>query len=175
MPSLSALSIHVAATGAHYGVNSDASAPVALIALSRLMRVKDAGILERVAASPMAAAVLAALRASVLRVAASAPGVGPGLSESNVATLFNLPGSATRYLSQYGGAFGALQSRLPWPRFKQVVAALLDALTVARQGPVGLAVGQLLLASTSSSAPLDAGAAQRAIAALIAAVEPAMQ
>ena len=68
MPSLHALSLkEVTATGAHYGVSSDASTAIALIALSRLMRVKDARILESVAASPLASAVLAALRASVLR------------------------------------------------------------------------------------------------------------
>ena len=178
MPSLHALSLkEVAATGAHYGVSSDASTAIALIALSRLMRVKDAQILESVAASPLASAVLAALRASVLRVAAVAAGVGPGLSEANIATLFGLPGSSTKYQSQYGGSFGSLQSRLPWPRFRQVVTALLDALTSARLGPVGSTVGQMLLTSTPG-APWDAGAvqsAQSAIAALIAVLEPAMK
>ena len=177
MPSLHALSfLDVAATGAHYGVSSDASTGIGLIALSRLMRVKDAQILESVAASPLASAVLAALRASVLRVAVAAAGVGPGLSEANVATLFGLPGSSTKYLSQYG-SFGSLQSRLLWPRFRQVVTALLDALTSARQGPIGSDVGQMLLTSTPG-APLDAGAIQRAqsaIAALIAVLEPKMQ
>ena len=178
IPSLHALSfLDVAATGAHYGVSSDASTGIGLIALSRLMRVKDAKILESVAASPLASAVLAALRASVLRVAVAAAGVGPGLSEANVATLFGLPGSSTKYQSQYGGSFGSLQSRLLWPRFRQVVTALLDALTSARQGPIGSDVGQMLLTSTPG-APLDAGAIQRAqsaIAALIAVLEPKMQ
>ena len=113
MPSLTDLNPHtVMSTGAHYGVNSDASTPIGLIALSRLARTKDASTLERMATSPLANALLTTLRALTLRVALAA-GFDQGLSDANVATLFNLPGSSTKYQSQYGN-FGSLQSRLPW-------------------------------------------------------------
>ena len=59
MPSLAGLNLHAATpTGAHYGVNADASTPIALIALSRLARAKDAVTLARVAASPFGATFL---------------------------------------------------------------------------------------------------------------------
>ena len=54
MPSLAGLNL----TGAHYGVNADASTAIALIALSRLARAKDAVTLARVAASPFGATFL---------------------------------------------------------------------------------------------------------------------
>jgi len=156
--------------GAHYGVNSDASTPIALVALSRLARTKDAPTLERMAASPFGIALLTTLRSLTLR-AALAAGFDQGLSDANIATLFNLPGSSTKYQSQYGD-FGSLQSRMPWPQYKRLVSALLEALTTARQGQAGYVPGQLML-TTSPTAPLDA-AGQAAIAALVASVEQSM-
>jgi len=174
MPSLVGLSLHANAasvpTGAHYGVNSDASTPIALIALSRLARAKDASTLERMAASPFGIALLTALHALTLR-AALAAGFDQGLSDANITTLFNLPGSSTKYQSQYGD-FGSLQSRLPWPQYKRLVTALLEALTTARQGQLGYVPAQMMLTSTPT-APLDA-AGQAAIAALATAVEQSM-
>jgi len=166
MPSLAGLNL----TGTHYGVNSDASTPIALIALSRLARTKDDSTIERMAASPLAIALLAALRALTLR-AALAAGFDQGLSDANVSTLFNLPGSSTKYQSQYGD-FGSLQSRLPWPQFKRLVSALLDALTTARKSQVGYVPGQLML-TTTPTAPLDA-AGQTAITTLVTALEQSM-
>ena len=163
MPSLAGLNL----TGAHYGVNSDASTPIALIALSRLARAKDGVTLERVAASPFGATLLLALRALTLRVALAA-GFNQGLSDANIITLFNLPGSSTKYQSQYGD-FGSLQSRMPWPQYKRLVVALLEALTTARQRELGHVPGQLMLASAS----LD-NAGQATLAALVTAVEQSM-
>ena len=136
VPSLSGLNLNATIpTGAHYGVNSDASTSISLIALSRLARAKDASTLERVAASPLAIALLAALRALTLRVALAA-GFDQSLSDTNIAALFNLPGSSTKYESQYGD-FGSLQARLPWPQYKRLVTALLEALTTARKSTTG--------------------------------------
>ena len=145
MPSLAHLNLHAASmpTGAHYGVNSDAATPIAIIALSRLARTKDAPTLERMASSPLAIALLTALRSLTLRVALAA-GFDQGLSGANIAALFNLPGSSTKYQSQYGD-FGSLQSRLPWPQYKRLVSALLEALTTARQSQVGYVPGQIML------------------------------
>jgi len=171
MPSLADLNPNAATpTGAHYGVNADASTPIALIALSRLARAKEASTVERVAGSPFGVALLTALRSLVLR-AALAAGLDQGLSDANVVSLFNMHGSSTKYQSQYGD-FGSLQSRLPWPTYKRLVAALLEALTTARQGQVGYIPAMMLLASTPTT-PLDA-AGQAAIAALVVAVEQSM-
>ena len=168
MPSLAGLNLHAATpTGAHYGVNADASTPIALIALSRLARAKDAVTLARVAASPFGTALLVALRALTLRVALAA-GFDQGLSDANITALFNLPGSSTKYQSQYGD-FGSLQSRMPWPQYKRLVAALLEALTTARQRQLGHVPGELMLASV----PLD-NAGQATLAALVVAVEQSM-
>ena len=166
---LNTLNVAPAATGAHYGVNSDASTPIALIALSRLLRAKE-DTLERVSASPLAIATLTALRSLTLRVALAA-GFDQGLSDANITALFNLPGSSTKYQSQYGD-FGSLQSRLPWPQYKRLVTALLEALTTARKSQVGYVAGQMML-TTSPTAPLDA-AGQTAIVTLVTAVEQSM-
>ena len=170
LPSLAGL--HAALpTGAHYGVSSDASAALQLIALSRLVRTKDNATLQRVASTPVGAAVVTALRALTLRVASPADGLGSQLNDANLLTMFNLPGSSTKYESQYG-SFGSLQSRLSWPQYKALVSALLEALTASRRGQIGYAVGQMLLAATPTTALNAEG--QAAIAALVAAIEPTM-
>ena len=166
IPSLAGLNL----TGAHYGVNADASTSISLIALSRLVRIKDDSMLERMAASPFAIALLTALRSLTLRVALTA-GFDQGISDTNITALFKLPGSSTKYQSQYGD-FGSLQLRLPWLQYKHLVTALLEALTTARQSQVGYVSGQLML-TTSPTAPLDA-AGQTAIAALVSVAEQSM-
>ena len=172
LPSLAGLHAALPTGAAHYGVSSDASTALHLIALSRLVRAKDEGTLRRAASSPIGVAVVAALRALTLRVASSADGLGSQLNEANMLTMFNLSGSSTKYESQYG-SFGSLQARLPWPRYRALVSALLEALTASRRGQVGYAVGQMLLAATPTTALNAEG--QAAIAALIAALEPAMR
>ena len=164
------------AIGAHYGASSDAALPIATIALSRLVRVKEANYLAAIVATPLAAAVLAALKAAMLRALIAT--IDPGLTAANIEVLFNLPGSSTKYKQQYEGMGfqGSLQARVPWSRLRHLVAALLDTLVVARQGPTGLAVGQLLLTATTPNAPsIDATATQAAIANLVASVEPALR
>ena len=170
LPSLAGLHAALPTGAAHYGVNSDASAALYIIALSRLVRAKDEATLRRVVSSPVGVAVLAALRTLMLRVASSADGPGSQLNETNISTLFNLSGSSTKYESQYG-SFGSLQSRLPWSQFKRLVSALLEALTAARQGQIGYAVGQLLLAAPPSLTV----EAQSAIVTLTTALEPTMR
>ena len=160
----------IGAPKAHYGINSDASTPIRMIALSRLVRTKEVDASARMGVTPIGITILAALRALVVRVAL-AIGIN-GFSEANAGTLFQLHGSATKYETQYG-EFGTLQSRLPWPKFKVLVASLLDALTAARKtGTVGYVVGYRLL-SSSPDTPLDVDAST-AIASLIEYVEAAM-
>ena len=173
MPSLHTLSLRgKVQTAGHYGVNSDASTAIGSIALSRLMRTKDDGTVGRAATSPLGTAMLVALKGVLLRVAFASGGVDPNLSDANITSLFNLPGSSTKYQSQYGN-FGALQSRLPWQTFRQLVSALLEALVAARKDQVGYQVGYRLIASTPTL-PLDKSA-RVAIDALVAMIEPAMQ
>ena len=172
MPSLSGLNLNSALpVGAHYGVNSDAATSIGLIALSRLTRTKDTSLLTQMAKSSLGVALLTALRSLVLRVALATPGFDTNLSDANMISLFNLQGSSSKYESQYGN-FGSLQSRLPWPTYKRLVAALLEALTTARMSQVGHVPGQLLLMATPTT-PLDA-AGQAAVDALAAAVEQSM-
>ena len=165
---------HSVAIGAHYGASSDAALPIATIALSRLVRVKEANYLGSIAATPLASAVLAALKAAVLRAAIYA--IDPGLTASNIEVVFSLQGSTTKYQQQYEGTGfqGSLQARVPWQRFRHLVAAILDTLVVSRQGQTGTVVGQMLLAAATASV-VDIAAAQAAIAALIANFEPALR
>jgi len=180
LPSLVGLSLRerpaaipVAPIGAaHGGLNLDAGDSVGMIALSRVVKTKGA-MLTLIARSPLAVALLAELQTMLLRVLRNAGGFDAGLSESSIAALFRLPGSATRYAGQYGGGLTAgLQQRLPQARFKAVVGALLDALTASRAGPKGGFVGTMLLASTPTAAVTEAG--QAAIRALSTEVEAAM-
>ena len=82
-----------AASRGHWGLSSDHSARLSLIALSRLLRSQDEGLLAHMAASPIGAALLDALRAAVLRVAVAAGGADVGLTATSVDTLFNMSGS----------------------------------------------------------------------------------
>ena len=163
--------LQVSSTGAHYGVNSDASTPIGLIALSRLARSKDEITARRMATSPIGMATLTALRSLVARVAL-AVGID-GFTETNATSLLQLHGSATKYKTQYGD-FGSLQTRLPWPKFKEFVSSFLEALTTSRQtGTIGYAVGHRLISSAPDT-PVD-GDAQAAIASLVEFVEAAMK
>ena len=164
------------AIAAHYGASSDAALPIGTIAISRLARVKDAAYLDQIAATPIATAVLSALRAVVLRFMPSVDGANPVITCANIETLFNLPGSTTKYQSHYDGQgfLGSLQSRVPWPQYRIMVGALLDALVAVRKASVGAMVGQMLLdaATANASARVDTGAVQAAIATLVTAIEP---
>ena len=157
-----------AAPRAHWGLSSDGSARLALIALSRLLRTQDEGMLAHAAASPIGAALLDALRAAVLRVAVAAGGAHPGLSATSVETLFNMSGSTFASQARYDSSSLTLPSRLPFGSAKALIRALLDSLAAAlfvAEG--GTLVGLLRVLPPR---PLDQ-AAQAAVAALVATVE----
>ena len=157
-----------AAPRAHWGLSSDGSARLALIALSRLLRTQDEGMLAHAAASPIGAALLDALRAAVLRVAVAAGGADPGLSATSVETLFNMSGSTFASQARYDSSSLTLPSRLPFGSAKPLIRALLDSLAAAlfvTEG--GTLVGLLRVLPPR---PLDQ-AAQAAVAALVATAE----
>ena len=74
----------------HWGLTNDSASAVALVVLSRLYHSRDETTLAAASRSPFGLAVLAALRALVLRVAIANGGADPALSESNLVTMFNL-------------------------------------------------------------------------------------
>jgi hypothetical protein len=158
-----------AAPRAHWGLAVDSAARLSLIAVSRLLRSPDEQLLDRVAVSPLGAALLAALRAAVLRVAVATGCADMTLGETSVGTLFNLSGSTFANQSRYEATSGlTLPTKLPWPCVKVLVRALLDSLTVSLLTPEGSLLQRSML--TLPSSPLDA-AAQTTIAALVAIVE----
>lgn len=140
------------AIGAHFGLNSDSSSSIRLILISRLARTRDEALADRMAASPICVAFLLAIRSLVQRIGVRLEGVSPLLSESNVQNLLNLPGSASKYESQYGQQIGTLQSRLPWSKFRKLTSALLNAVTAARQTTVGAQLAHQVLSSTPATA-----------------------
>ena len=157
-----------AAPRAHWGLSNDGSARLALIALSRLLRTQDEGMLAHAAASPIGAALLDALRAAVLRVAVAAGGADPGLSATSVETLFNMSGSTFASQARYDSSSLTLPSRLPFTNAKALLRALLDSLAAA----LFMAEGGILvsLLHVLPPRPLDQ-AAQAAVAALVATAE----
>jgi hypothetical protein len=80
---------------AHWGLPSDSSDRLSLIALSRLVRSPDLITVNQVFENPPGVAVLAALRAVVLRVAVTVGGADLSLTDVNVMSLFNLSGSTS--------------------------------------------------------------------------------
>jgi hypothetical protein len=133
-----------AAPSEHYGMNVNSSAPVRLVAISRLVHAKDADIVATAANGPTGSALLSALKASVLRVAVAVGGADAALSESNVDALFNLSASAVQARHLYEGGL-SLPSRIPHARAKALLGALLDALTKVRNTADGVRVGGALL------------------------------
>ena len=77
----------------HYGLVDNSSLPVRLVLLSRLVRGVDESILTAAAASALGLAILAALRRVTLRVAVAAGCADSSMSELQMETLFNTPGS----------------------------------------------------------------------------------
>ena len=175
IPSLAALDLDIgmkrkAAASGHWGLSIDSSLAVAMVVLSRLYRTRDEPTLTIGARSPFGLAVLAALRTLALRVAKANGGADAALSDTNVATLFNLGASHVTQQRLYDGGF-SLPGRLPWPNAKRLVLALYDALALARTTEVGLRVANLMMQPLPDPASPEA---QAAIQALIATVEPAM-
>ena len=82
-----------AAIRAHWGLPSDSSDRLSLIALSRLVRSPDLLTVNQVFENPPGVAVLDSLRGVVLRVAVTVGGADLSLTDVNVMSLFNLSGS----------------------------------------------------------------------------------
>ena len=152
----------------HGGASVDSSLAVALVVLSRLLKSRESDVLEPASRSPAGVALLAALRAAVLRVARSVGGADAALSEANVATFFNQSGSTIASQRLYSGGL-SLPTRLPWASARALLAALLDSVSAAATTPLGAGVASTL----TSSAPPSAEA-QSAVAALAASVEAGM-
>ena len=155
----------------HFGLASDSAAPVLLVALSRLLRIRDEALVNNAAASPVGGAVLTALLPVVLRVALTEGGASAELTGVNALTLFNLSASHVAVQRLYDGGL-SLPSRLPWPRAKALLAALLESLTAARLTEPGTRVAELML--RLPPAPLDAEA-QAEVDAMATAVEAGMR
>ena len=152
---------------AHGGLPRDSSSSISLVAISRLIQVRDESILQVAAAAPIGVAVLAALNAAVLRVAlATELADHAAFDESSVQTFLNLSASTVASQHLYQGGL-SLPSKLPWPNAKRLLKVMLEALTHART--VGLSTALLQLPSP----PLDAQI-QAAITATISAVEDEM-
>lgn len=184
IPSLAALQIDADAAGSsggkrkasgassasHWGLSSDSSARIALVALSRVMRAREDSVLAAAAASPAGAALLSALRAAVQRVAVAVGGASPQLGDVQVTSLFGMSGSTVANRRQYDGGL-TLPSTLPWQQAKALLRALLDALNAARLSDNGARVATLLLQQPPR--PMDA-AGQAAIEVVVLEVEAAM-
>ena len=151
---------------AHWGLPSDSSERLSLIALSRVVRETDLQALNQIATSPVAVSLFASLRPVVQRVAA-AVGVAD-LNDVSIATLFNLSGSSFVSQMRYDGSSLTLPTKLPYQNAKALVRSVLDSLTAALLDPEGTIVPRLLI--RIPSAPLDAEA-QDAIDVLMARVE----
>jgi hypothetical protein len=157
----------------HFGLANDSSVALALVALSRLVRSRDEPTLAGVARSALGQAVLAALRAATLRVALAVGGADPSLGEAQITTLFNLSASHVAAKRLYDGGL-SLPSKLPWPRAKELVAALLDALANARLTQLGYEMGAALVARGASSSSEGGSSSAPDVAHLIASVEANM-
>ena len=152
---------------AHGGLPRDSSSSISLVAISRLIQVRDESILQVAAAAPIGVAVLAALNAAVLRVAlATELADHAAFDESSVQTFLNLSASTVASQHLYQGGL-SLPSKLPWPKAKRLLTVMLEALTHARTVSLSTALVQL------PSPPLDAQI-QAAITATISAVEDQM-
>ena len=152
---------------AHGGLPRDSSSSISLVAISRLIQVRDESILQVAAAAPIGVAVLAALNAAVLRVAlATELADHAAFDESSVQTFLNLSASTVASQHLYQGGL-SLPSKLPWPKAKRLLTVMLEALTHARTVSLSTALLQL------PSPPLDAQI-QAAITATISAVEDEM-
>ena len=152
----------------HYGLSSDSSLSVQLIAVSRLLGTTDQSTLERVAAEPIAAALNAAVQAVVVRVAVSLGVASNDFNAINAQTLFHLAGSHVHVRRLYEGGL-SLPSRLAHPYAKALLVALYDALTAVRASEIGYQFAQRLLQQ-----PVYTSEAAAELAAVVGAVEAEM-
>jgi len=155
----------------HHGLASDSSQAVWLVALSRLLRLRDETLLGAAAASPVGAAVVNALLPVVLRVALAEGGAESTLNAGNLLTLFNLSASHAASQRLYEGGL-SLPSRLPWESAVALLAAFFHSLSAARKEAEGNQLAELLLRVPSP--PLDAQG-QALVQSVAAAVEASMR
>ena len=148
----------------HFGLSSDSSEPVWLVAVSRIAKTRDEAILNVAAASPMGTALLDALRPVVQRVAGTV--AGSALTLAQMITLFNLSASHVASRRLYDSGL-TLPSKLPWPQAKELLAAFLAALTTAVVSESGTRVAARLLQVPQQ--PVDGDAAMQVDLAAVAA------
>jgi hypothetical protein len=117
------------------------SASLATVVMSRLARARDDAILQPAAFTPIGATLLAVIKAAVLQLAVSVGGADTSFNEQSATTLFNLSASTIATQRLYDGGF-SLPSKLPWPRARVLVNAILESLSAVR--------------ATESSAPASA-------------------
>ena len=158
-----------ALSASHFGLSSDSSAAVRLVALSRLLQVRDESILTSAAATPIGTALLNAIHSALLRIAVKG-GATAALSEASVATFWNLSASTIANRHLYDGGL-SLPTALPWRRAKALLAVLLESVGGARTTSDGARLASKLMQVPSP--PLDE-TADVLIAATMAIVESAM-
>ena len=89
----------------HHGLANDAAAPLSLVALSRIVVVRDESILQTAAQTPIGVMFLGALRAAVRRLALSpSGGATAAFGDTTTNALFNTSASTIAVQSRYSTA-----------------------------------------------------------------------
>ena len=157
---------------AHWGLPSDSSDRLSLIALSRLLRTQDMITINQVFSSPLGPAILSSLQSIVLRVATTVGGADLSLTDVNVTSLFNLSGSSFITKKKYEETSLSLPGKLPHPNAKTLVKAMLDGLAASVITPDGSKLMRQLIAIPL---PLLDQQMQTTIAAVMTNVETEMK
>ena len=157
---------------AHWGLPSDSSDRLSLIALSRLLRTQDMITINQVFSSPLGPAILSSLQSIVLRVATTVGGANLSLTNVNVSSLLNLSGSSFISRKRYEETSLSLPGKLPHPNAKALVKAMLDALAASVITPDGSRLMRQLIAIPL---PLLDEQMQATIAAVMTSVESEMR
>ena len=138
----------------HHGLGADSGEPLSRVVLSRLVQVKDDGILATAMATPIGAAFMTAIKAATMRVAIAAGGADPSFNQLSINTLYNQSTSTIGRERIYNGASLSLPGKLSWTNAKALMQALLDAVTHVRLSP-GRAVELSALIMKMPPPPLD--------------------
>jgi hypothetical protein len=128
----------------HYGLPNDSATPLVLVALSRLVQARDDSLLQGMAAAPVGALLVSALRAAVHRLARDA-GATSAFSDATANAFLQTAASTIAMERRYAQAGLTLPSALPWASAKKLAVALLDALTAVRHSAPGTRLHTLLL------------------------------
>ena len=115
----------------HGGLPTDSSSPVRLVVLSRALHSKDEATLQTAARTPFGAALLLALEKTAAEAAAAA---GTPLKATLARAFFSLSASSVASQRLYGSSGLVLPSKLPWARARELLGALLAAVTAAAAG-----------------------------------------